>query len=220
MALFGFGKKKDEEKNIPACACQSDCATFEATEEDANKVKIEDGAMSVKVLGVGCASCHEQYEQAKAAVKSMGLDVEVEYRHSPSVQSVAGNGQGCARTAQGCNSREVEKRIDRLIKAPLLMFLIVSTIERGNVLMNEEKMNAPCAIGTKGAVTTGSEQRVPIHLKLTLTIKKAAEYSNIGINKIDTMLKQPNCPFVLYVGTRKLVKRREFEEYIRRELTI
>ena len=100
------------------------------------------------------------------------------------------------------------------------MFLIVSTIERGNVLMNEEKMNAPCAIGTKGAVTTGSEQRVPIHLKLTLTIKEAAEYSNIGINKIDTMLKQPNCPFVLYVGTRKLVKRREFEEYIRRELTI
>lgn len=142
------------------------------------------------------------------------------YSHSPSVRSVAGNGQGCARTAQGCNSREVEKRIDRLIKAPLLMFLIVSTIERGNVLMNEEKMNAPCAIGTKGAVTTGSEQRVPIHLKLTLTIKEAAEYSNIGINKIDTMLKQPNCPFVLYVGTRKLVKRREFEEYIRRELTI
>lgn len=82
MALFGFGKKKDEEKNIPACACQSDCATFEATEEDANKVKIEDGAMSVKVLGVGCASCHEQYEQAKAAVKSMGLDVEVEYIES------------------------------------------------------------------------------------------------------------------------------------------
>ncbi|MFR9280725.1 excisionase [Levyella massiliensis] len=81
-------------------------------------------------------------------------------------------------------------------------------------------MNAPCAIGTKGAVTVGNEQRVAIHLKLTLTIKEAAEYSNIGINKIDTMLKQSNCPFVLYVGTRKLVKRREFEEYIRRELTI
>ena len=62
--------------------------------------------------------------------------------------------------------------------------------------------------------------RVPIHLKLTLTIKEAAEYSNIGINKIDTLLKQPNFPFVLFVGTRKLVKRREFEEYIRRELII
>ncbi len=65
-----------------------------------------------------------------------------------------------------------------------------------------------------------SEVRVPIHLKMTLTIKEAAEYSNIGINKIDSMLKQPNCPFVLYVGTRKLVKRREFEEYIRQELII
>ena len=42
----------------------------------------------------------------------------------------------------------------------------------------------------------------------------------VGINKIDSMLKQPNCPFVLYVGTRKLVKRKEFEEYIRRELII
>ncbi len=64
------------------------------------------------------------------------------------------------------------------------------------------------------------EVRVPIHLKITLTIREAAEYSNIGINKIDSMLKQPNCPFVLYVGTRKLVKRKEFEEYIRRELII
>lgn len=56
--------------------------------------------------------------------------------------------------------------------------------------------------------------KVPIHLKMLLTIREAAEYSSIGINKIDAMLKQPNCPFVLYVGTRKLVKRKEFEEYI------
>ena len=34
-----------------------------------------------------------------------------------------------------------------------------------------------------------TEVRVPIHLKITLTIREAAEYSNIGINKIDSMLK-------------------------------
>ena len=56
---------------------------------------------------------------------------------------------------------------------------------------------------------------VPIHLKMTLTAREAAEYSNIGINKIDSLLKMPNCPFVLYIGTRKLVKRVEFEQYIR-----
>ena len=63
-------------------------------------------------------------------------------------------------------------------------------------------------------------EKVPIHLKMTLTIKEAAEYSNIGINRIDTLLRQPNCPFVLYVGTKKLVKRREFEHYISNKFMI
>lgn len=61
---------------------------------------------------------------------------------------------------------------------------------------------------------------VPIHLKMNLTSKEAAEYSNIGINKIDSMLRTPNCPFVLYVGTKKLVKRKEFEKYISQSLII
>ena len=61
---------------------------------------------------------------------------------------------------------------------------------------------------------------VPIHLKMALTIKAAAEYSNIGINKNGSMLRTPNCPFVLFVGTKKLVKRREFEEYISQKLVI
>ena len=38
-----------------------------------------DGICCVKVLGAGCKSCHEQYENAKTAVKAMGLSVEVEY---------------------------------------------------------------------------------------------------------------------------------------------
>lgn len=63
-------------------------------------------------------------------------------------------------------------------------------------------------------------ERVPIHQKVTLTIKKAAEYSNIGINKIDSMLRAPNCPFVLFVGIKKLVKRKEFEEFIHNKLVI
>lgn len=63
-------------------------------------------------------------------------------------------------------------------------------------------------------------ERVPIYQKMTLTIREAAEYSNIGINKIDAMLKQPGCPFVLYIGTRKLVKRKEFEKYISEKTVI
>ena len=63
-------------------------------------------------------------------------------------------------------------------------------------------------------------ERVPIYQKMTLTIREAAEYSNIGINKIDALLKQPGCPFVLFIGTRKLVKRKEFEKYISEKAVI
>ena len=61
---------------------------------------------------------------------------------------------------------------------------------------------------------------VPISQKLTLTIREAAEYSNIGINKIDNMLRSPGCTFVLFVGTKKLVKRKEFEAFISKNLVI
>ena len=55
---------------------------------------------------------------------------------------------------------------------------------------------------------------VPIWEKMNLTIEEAAAYSNIGINKIDDMAKSPGCPFVLYIGRKKLIKRKEFEKYI------
>ena len=61
---------------------------------------------------------------------------------------------------------------------------------------------------------------VPIYRKVTLTIREAAEYSNIGINKIDSLLRTPNCPFVLLIGTKKLVKREAFEEFISQQLVI
>ena len=63
MGLFGFGKKKEEEKQVPTCCC-GDTGS---------------GGSSIKVLGAGCKSCHEQYENAMAAVKAMGLSMEVEY---------------------------------------------------------------------------------------------------------------------------------------------
>ena len=62
--------------------------------------------------------------------------------------------------------------------------------------------------------------KVPIWEKANLTIKEAAEYSNIGINRIEELLKMPSCSFVLYVGKKKLVKRREFELFLSRTLEI
>ena len=86
MALFG-NKKKEEEKNTPCCCS----GTSEAAEENENCCggsqstaetccgEDVDGICCIKVLGAGCKSCHEQYENAKKAVAEMGIDIEVEY---------------------------------------------------------------------------------------------------------------------------------------------
>ncbi|MEY8431924.1 excisionase [Lachnospiraceae bacterium 48-42] len=55
----------------------------------------------------------------------------------------------------------------------------------------------------------------PLWEKMNLTIKEAAEYSNIGENRIRELLDDPLCTFALMVGNKKkLVKRRQFEKYI------
>ena len=62
------------------------------------------------------------------------------------------------------------------------------------------------------------EERQKLHLepqnKVVLSIREAAAYSSIGINTIERLLKEPGCPFVLYVGTKRLVKRIPFEKYL------
>lgn len=56
---------------------------------------------------------------------------------------------------------------------------------------------------------------IPIKDKINLTIEEASAYSNIGQTNIRCMLKKKSCPFLLMVGNKHLVKRREFEEYLK-----
>ena len=58
------------------------------------------------------------------------------------------------------------------------------------------------------------DMRLPLDRKMLLSIREAAEYSNIGIHKIDEILKQPSCLFVLFVGTKKLIKYKASESHI------
>lgn len=80
-----FGKKK-EEKKAPACGCSTETAPAENTaacccsqERETCCGEPVNSVCCVKVLGSGCKSCHELYENTKEAVKNKGLDVEVEY---------------------------------------------------------------------------------------------------------------------------------------------
>ena len=57
---------------------------------------------------------------------------------------------------------------------------------------------------------------IPIWEKLNLSVEEAAEYSNIGINKIRELTEEPNCPFVLWIDKKRVIKRKEFEKYIQK----
>lgn len=56
-------------------------------------------------------------------------------------------------------------------------------------------------------------KEVPIWEKSNLTLEEAAAYSGIGINKLRKMTDEQNCQFVLWNGTKRLIKRKKLDEY-------
>lgn len=70
------------------------------------------------------------------------------------------------------------------------------------------------------ALLSNVMNKVPIWEKLNLTMEEAAAYSNIGINKIREISNEDTCPFVLWVGNKRLIKRRKFDEYIEKQFSI
>ncbi len=57
------------------------------------------------------------------------------------------------------------------------------------------------------AMEEKTQDTLPIWKKFLLTPKEASMYTNIGINKINSMLRSSDCSFVFFVGRRKLVRR-------------
>ena len=55
---------------------------------------------------------------------------------------------------------------------------------------------------------------VPIWKKMNLTVEEASEYSGIGASKIKELSNSEDCPFVLWNGAKRLIKRKQFEEYL------
>ncbi|MDF2872037.1 MAG: putative transposon excisionase [Anaerocolumna sp.] len=57
-------------------------------------------------------------------------------------------------------------------------------------------------------------KEIPIWEKSNLTLEEAATYFNIGINKLREITDDKNCRFVLWVGSKRLIKRKQLEEYL------
>ena len=61
---------------------------------------------------------------------------------------------------------------------------------------------------------------VPIWEKANLTLEEAPAYFGIGINKIRQLTNEKNCPFVLWCGSKRLIKRKAMEDYLSKEYSI
>lgn len=58
------------------------------------------------------------------------------------------------------------------------------------------------------------ELLIPLWVKPNLTIEEAASYSGIGTGKLYEITNKEDCPFVLWIGSRRMIKRKRFEEYL------
>lgn len=63
-------------------------------------------------------------------------------------------------------------------------------------------------------MTNEKNLEMPFWLKLNMTIKEAAAYSNIGESTLRKLLAERGCSFLLKIGNKQLVKRKDFEKYL------
>ena len=64
------------------------------------------------------------------------------------------------------------------------------------------------------------KNEVPIWEKAALTLEEAAAYSGIGINKLREITNEQNCDFVLWVGSKRLLKRKGVDRYLEKAYSI
>ena len=76
MALFGFGKKKDESAKSCCCSCGSAAEKQTEVKEAPAGCSCgcgsDDSARSVLILGSGCKNCQTLEANARAALEQMG----------------------------------------------------------------------------------------------------------------------------------------------------
>lgn len=53
-----------------------------------------------------------------------------------------------------------------------------------------------------------------------LTLQEASSLFNIGINRLRSMTDEERCKYVLFVGSKRLIKRKMFEKYLDNETSI
>lgn len=69
-------------------------------------------------------------------------------------------------------------------------------------------------------IVLSNKYSIPIWEKANLTLDEAAAYFGIGVNKIRDITNDEDCKFVLWVGSKRLIKKKLFEKYLDEQYSI
>lgn len=58
------------------------------------------------------------------------------------------------------------------------------------------------------------KDKIALSQKSLLTLEEASAYFNIGVCKMRELTNGENCPYVLWNGSKRLIKRKPFEEFL------
>lgn len=61
---------------------------------------------------------------------------------------------------------------------------------------------------------------VPLWEKATLTLDEATAYSGIGRNKLVELSEKKGCDFILWIGRKRLFKRKKLDEFIEKSFSL
>lgn len=69
-------------------------------------------------------------------------------------------------------------------------------------------------------MTMSTVEQVPIWEKPNLTLDEAASYFNIGVNRLRDMSNEDDCDFVIWIGSKRLFKRKKLENYLESQYSL
>ena len=61
---------------------------------------------------------------------------------------------------------------------------------------------------------------VPIWEKATLTLEEATAYSGLGRDKLIELADNPDCDFIIWIGRKRLYKRKRLEAFLEKAYSL
>ena len=113
-----------------------------------------------------------------------------------------------------CREQELKKLNARYEDADFECAIIYGRRRVGKTALINEFCKGKPTIFYSALNTTEKENLVPVWERITISLEEAAAYSGIGVRKLRDMTDKPECNYVIWVGNRRMIKRKKFDEYL------